>query len=313
MSKKISVACTVYNDEKEIINLLNDINNQTVLPNEIVIADGGSSDKTVDIIKKYEFKTHIKILEGKRLNVSEGFNVAISNTKYDIIVIMATGNRYEKNFINELIKTYNKTKVSIVFTPIRGIESTSFSKDYINVFLNNNNGNIVPSNHGVLLEKKIFTKIGLFYEYFIYAGEDTEFFLRCKLSGIESVCAFNSKSYWDIPKNYKQFRKQLKNYIIADMQIFSVQYLLHKYKRYIKLLGLFVLSLIMLALKFYFVSVLLFVIIITTLGINYYKYNFISQLLYDYKNFYQVFIMLLNLKLFKKKYHVDNNKIRKLE
>lgn len=50
---KISVVVPVYNEEENIKGLLCKLENQTVLPDEIIVADDGSIDKTRDIITDY--------------------------------------------------------------------------------------------------------------------------------------------------------------------------------------------------------------------------------------------------------------------
>lgn len=51
--KKISVVLAVYNEENNLANCLNSIKD---LANEIVIVDGGSKDKTLDIARKFDAK-----------------------------------------------------------------------------------------------------------------------------------------------------------------------------------------------------------------------------------------------------------------
>ena len=47
---KVSLCITTFNEEKTIQKLLNSLIIQTLLPNEIVITDGGSTDKTISLI-----------------------------------------------------------------------------------------------------------------------------------------------------------------------------------------------------------------------------------------------------------------------
>jgi len=53
---KISLICTVLNEQKSMGAFLDSIEIQTKKPDEIVIVDGGSNDKTVEIIKNYKKK-----------------------------------------------------------------------------------------------------------------------------------------------------------------------------------------------------------------------------------------------------------------
>ena len=71
---KYSVVATTFNDSLDIIKYLEDIINQSYPPDEIVIADGGSKDDTVEKIKQFSFTSSItiRVVEKGRLNISQG-------------------------------------------------------------------------------------------------------------------------------------------------------------------------------------------------------------------------------------------------
>ena len=50
----ISVAMATFNGEKYLLNQLESISNQTLLPDELIITDDSSTDSTLDIIKLLE-------------------------------------------------------------------------------------------------------------------------------------------------------------------------------------------------------------------------------------------------------------------
>lgn len=52
MNKKISICIAIYNGEKYIKEQIESILFQTIQPNEIIISDDNSTDKTIEIIKK---------------------------------------------------------------------------------------------------------------------------------------------------------------------------------------------------------------------------------------------------------------------
>ena len=221
----VSVVTTVYNDEKYITRFIDGILSQTYMPDEIVIADGGSTDRTKEIINDYiKNNENIRLVVGERWNIGQGFNKAIENSKNDNVIIMAVGNVYDKDFIKEMIYTYKKehsksSNTEIICAPIRGKNNTFFNKLYNTLCNNMNVGIESPSNHGVLVNKRVFRNLGLFCEDFFYAGEDAEFFLRrVACSKFEVVCSKKSKLYWDIPENFVEFKKQIKMYSIGEMQ-----------------------------------------------------------------------------------------------
>ena len=72
----LSVVMPVYNSSKTVIRAIKSIENQTLLPEEIIIIDDKSTDNTIDIIKNYiEHKTIVKI-ELIELDINSGPSVA---------------------------------------------------------------------------------------------------------------------------------------------------------------------------------------------------------------------------------------------
>ena len=85
---KVSIALCTYNSEKFISEQMDSLLSQTVLPDEIVISDDGSTDHTLDIIRSYQtnHKSLIKILNHPgHLGVFKNFPYALDHCEGDII------------------------------------------------------------------------------------------------------------------------------------------------------------------------------------------------------------------------------------
>lgn len=243
-----SLVATTFNDGKHILQYLNNIMEQVYLPSEIVIADGGSNDNTVKLINEFAKlnKIPIIILSGSRLNISEGYNTAIKACTCPIIAMTGIGNWYHKEYFKLLCEEMAATDNDIVYSPIRGQNSTRFSTLYNNAFLNGGQGQILSfaTNHGALVKKKVFEELNFFYERFIYAGEDTEFFTLALKKGYKTSCVKSAIVCWETPTTFKQFLKQIKNYIIGNMQIYSKKKLLYMYRAQIRKICLLLLAMI---------------------------------------------------------------------
>lgn len=222
---KYSVVATTFNDEKEILSYLINICEQSYLPYEIVIADGGSKDETLPIIENYSCSSPIpiRIVTKGRLNIAEGYNEAIKVAKSEFVGITGVGNYYEPLYFEKLIDVQETENYDIVYSPIRGRVTTNFSRKYCETFLNGEKGQVLPiaSNHGALIKKDVFFEAGFFYTRFVYAGEDAEFYERTRQMGFSQIIVEDAVVKWFIPESFDDYIKQVRNYTIANMQLWS--------------------------------------------------------------------------------------------
>jgi glycosyltransferase involved in cell wall biosynthesis len=104
---KISIITSVLNDERGIEKTLKSVINQKYKNLEYIVVDGGSTDKTLKIIRKY--KKHItKIVSKKDNGIYYGFNRGLSLATGDIIGIINSSDVYTKKAFKLLIKYYER-------------------------------------------------------------------------------------------------------------------------------------------------------------------------------------------------------------
>ncbi|MES1024052.1 glycosyltransferase family 2 protein [Gloeocapsa sp. BRSZ] len=103
----ISVITPVYNGAKYIENCLKVVIEQNCSNLEHIIIDGGSTDATVNIIKKYAQEySHIRWLSEKDRGQSDAMNKGIHMATGNIIAILNVDDFYEPNVLN---------RVSVIF------------------------------------------------------------------------------------------------------------------------------------------------------------------------------------------------------
>jgi glycosyltransferase involved in cell wall biosynthesis len=87
-NSNVSVAMATYNGNKFIIEQLDSIINQTLKPDEIIVSDDHSSEKTYNILKSYSDKGLIKLHINPDKGVVSNFKNAVSNcTKGNYIAL----------------------------------------------------------------------------------------------------------------------------------------------------------------------------------------------------------------------------------
>src|SRR3989344_7918162 len=102
MKKRLSIALAVYNEEENLRDCLESIKD---LAWEIVVVDGGSQDRTVEIAKSF----HAKILETDNPSIFHiNKNKAIDAATGDWILQLDADERVSKDLAEEVRKTINK-------------------------------------------------------------------------------------------------------------------------------------------------------------------------------------------------------------
>lgn len=88
MRKTVSIAMTTYNGERFLRQQLDSLYAQTMLPDEVIVCDDGSTDGTIDILKEYGQSKGLKYyLNERSLGVNANFYKAISLCECDYIAI----------------------------------------------------------------------------------------------------------------------------------------------------------------------------------------------------------------------------------
>ena len=120
----ISIITVVYNGEKHLQETIQSVINQTYDNVEYIIIDGGSSDGTIDIIKKYEDQIDYWVSE-KDNGIYDAMNKGIKVAKGKWLNFMNAGDKfYDKETLNSIFAENDLA----VYTLIYG---NTFSKEKI--------------------------------------------------------------------------------------------------------------------------------------------------------------------------------------
>lgn len=103
---KISVVIPTYNEEINIKRTLIAVKNQKcVIPYEIIVVDGQSSDKTFSIAKDYA-RVYISPEKGKALQL----NHVVSKTSGDLLVFLDADTLIDPYFLQKIYRIFKKHK-----------------------------------------------------------------------------------------------------------------------------------------------------------------------------------------------------------
>ena len=116
----LSVALCTYNGERYIREQLESILNQTLLVDEIVVCDDGSSDKTLQIVEQIKTQTSIEIrvyCNETNHGVCKNFQKAINMCHGDIVFLSDQDDVWMPEKVDTVVRHFNQHPLhQVVFT-----------------------------------------------------------------------------------------------------------------------------------------------------------------------------------------------------
>lgn len=261
----ISIVTVVYNGEKYLEKTIQSIINQTYKNIEYIIIDGGSSDGTLDIIKKYEDKISCFVSE-KDEGIYDGMNKGIYKCTGDFVLFLNSGDLLSTFSVLEELEKHIKDKEKTYFARARIYHDKNLNWLYpnenithknINSWLKNN----LPNHQAMLFPKSFYKKENYELKYKICADADFKYkamkktgfvyvpieFCKFYLGGLSSTYSLKKtfqmlNEIWNIQLKYNGFYSCLKacsKYIVKYiLSLAKNNYLLYnitkKYKSYEK-------------------------------------------------------------------------------
>ena len=110
----VSIITVVYNGFATLEQTIKSVINQSYSNIEYIIIDGGSTDGSIEIIKKYEDKLAIYISEPDK-GLYDAMNKGIAHAKGLLIGLINSDDWYEQNAVALVVESYNNNLVKKIF------------------------------------------------------------------------------------------------------------------------------------------------------------------------------------------------------
>ncbi len=128
----ISVAITTFNRPGALAECLSSLSEQTKSEFEVVIVNGGDSLSVESVVKNFNFP--IKIIQQNKKGLVEARNLCWKESKGDIICMVDDDLVVSKNWLEEVIKTFNLSEeIGGVTGPTLIDESRNLNRDAVSI------------------------------------------------------------------------------------------------------------------------------------------------------------------------------------
>lgn len=213
---KVSLIVTVKNEKHNVEQWLEEIRAQRRTPDEIVIADGGSTDGTFELLKARadHYPIPLKLIEAAGANRSAARNIAIRQARHALIAVTDFGCRIPPEWLERLIRPFlidADTRVSAGFYRVAPGRGNPDTRQQLWANLNNvYPQSFLPSSRSVAFTRQAVEAVGGHPEWLVTAGDDTYLDLELKRLGGRWAFVPGAVVEWQAPDSCAAFLR--KNY-----------------------------------------------------------------------------------------------------
>jgi glycosyltransferase involved in cell wall biosynthesis len=211
-TKKISIIIPTLNEEKLIARTLGQFDDITKkkFDLEVIVSDGGSTDSTVSIAKKYADKIIVHN-ETYRQNISQGRNRGAEISSGNVLIFLNADTKISDLdlFFKLILEEINSDHIVAIACKVKVFKNEEKKADKIFHFLYNNyvrflNKFVMGMGRGEchILNRNIFDVCGG-YDEKLFAGEDFDLYRRIHKFG--KISFLKNCLIYESPRRYRKF------------------------------------------------------------------------------------------------------------
>ncbi|HRY82971.1 MAG TPA: glycosyltransferase [Candidatus Moranbacteria bacterium] len=217
---KIAIVTGIYNEERHIRELIDAVLQQTVKPDEFILVDDGSKDRTAEIVKEYaEQNPFIKYFYQKNAGPASARNRAWKNSTSEICIFTDGDCVPNSDWIEKLIGPFSDENVGAVAGTYRTVNTQSILARFIGLEIGWKHSRYgktidVHGTYNLAVRKSILEEIGgLDESYPVPSGEDWDMTYKiskiCKIAFVPEAIVGHYHPEKFLPYMKNQVRRGL--------------------------------------------------------------------------------------------------------
>ena len=222
--RSFTLVTTVFNEIRRLDQTIADLEAQTLKPDEIIIADAGSRDGTLERLEKWKQESSMKVVVFvlQDCNIAEGRNEAIRRAANELIVSTDFGCRYRPGWLESLVRPFDDPEVMVsggAFGILaEDIQSPAAKADFVlqNGYPVVMDEHFSVSSRSIAYYRKVWEDIGGYKEWLTLAADDTIFWRQIRKRKYRYVLVNEPNVYWLRHKTFAAFAREAYRYGLGD-------------------------------------------------------------------------------------------------
>lgn len=209
----ITLVVPIRDEELSLSALVDSIGKQTLPPDEIILVDGGSKDRTVELARELTVHdSRFRVLEAQEATPGRGRNVGIAAAKHEWIALTDAGIELEETWLENLVAVVEQDPLlEMVYGNYEPVTNTFFNRCAALAYVPAKRpkpdelirGPFIASS---LIRRHVWRAVGGFPD--LRAAEDLIFMERVEKQGFKIGWATGATVHWQLqPTLASTFRK----------------------------------------------------------------------------------------------------------
>lgn len=164
----------MYNAENYIVSLLQSLSKQELSPKlfEVIVVDDGSTDSSVEFVKKFNAAFHLKVIQQKNAGVSAARNTGARAARTEFVAFLDNDAVADKFWLKNALQHLENPKFAAIEGRIIARGGSPTVTPYTHVLQNETGGRFMTCN--MIFRKVVFDEVGGFDPRFPYFLEDSD-------------------------------------------------------------------------------------------------------------------------------------------
>jgi glycosyltransferase involved in cell wall biosynthesis/GT2 family glycosyltransferase len=219
---RFTLVATCLQERASVDEWLASVEAQTARPDEIVVADGGSSDGTPEALLAHAARpgaVPLRVLRtDRRLNIAEGRNAAVAAARNEVVVCADFGSRLDPEYCRRITLPFRDPDVDLAMGMYGALGTAPALRDaqFIPAVDSIDPSTFLPSARAIAFRRSVWERCGGYPEWLTLTGEDTLFDLNARKVSRRWAFVPGARVLWRAPASHREIIALARRYGEGD-------------------------------------------------------------------------------------------------